>query len=224
LPVEGEIVNAALILLSGCLILLQETPLIDLTAVPVHEQNSPPSKGSVVGGLPGGKNPWPLQLKLISARVQPDPDGPVVIYEVELRNSGIASIDIPINPSPAAIEPSDRSVKSYQYVNASIALAPQSETPNFKLTPLALYGAPSLPGTQTRLLPGRAIRIRAKSKLLEDATGSSRMQMNPTLTLTANFSLNNSSVHNDEIEQRQVMGPISSSNSVSVGDEKPRTP
>lgn len=204
-------VNVVMLLMVWAMSSAQDVPVIDLTTTHVQKQRRAPSEGMVVGGVPGGKPSWPLQIRLISAREESGVHPPALVYEFELRNSGKESIDLPVDPSPRDVEPADPAIRSYQYVSASIALQ-FPESTGIKADSLKLYGSESASRTTRLLAPGSAIRIRARADLMETSleTGGT------PLTVSAIFTLHQSFVRGKTLEDRQTMGPVDSLNTVQV--------
>jgi hypothetical protein len=194
----------------------QEVPIIDLTTVPVHQQTRAPTKGSVVGGIPGGKPSWPLQIELVSAREEPAVDSPVLICEVEVRNIGKIPVDLPVDPSPRDVEPADPSVKSFEFVSASIGLWLHPDTGTLKVDSINVYGAEFVSGTKRRLAPGSALRFRAKARISQTAETSALKDLRTPRTISAVFTMHRNVATPDLLETRQIMGPIESSNVVPV--------
>lgn len=204
-------VNVVMLLMIWVLSSAQDVPIIDLTTAHVQKQRRAPSEGMVVGGVPGGKPSWPLQMRLISARQEGDGHPPQLVYEFELRNTGREAIDLPIDPSPRDVEPTDPAIRSYQYVNAIIGVE-FAEPAGIKSQSLKLYGSESATGTSRRMAPGAAIRIRAKADLM----GSPLDAGGTPLTISAIFTLHRSLVRGKTLEDRQIMGPIESLNTIQV--------
>jgi hypothetical protein len=204
--------NVVVLLMVCILSLAQDLPVIDLTNAHIQKQKRAPSRGMVVGGVPGGKASWPLQMRLISARAEGDVPSPALVYELELRNSGSQPIDLPVDPSPRDVEPADPAIRSYQYLTASIALEVATKSGGIKVESLELYGSEFAPGTSRRLAPGSAIRIRSKAKVM----GASLNGDSAPLTISAIFALHRSFITGDTLEDRQIMGPVESSNTLQV--------
>ena len=206
------------IVLLACFLLSQEVPLIDLTTAPVYPRVKEPTQGRVIGGAAGGEPSWPLQVKLVSARQEMSEEASFIVYEIELRNTGKNAIDFPVDPSLRDIEPAGPSVKSYEYVSALITIQAQPARGRLKLKPLGLYGAESSPGTQRRLMPGDAIRIRAKARFTQESDGAVPNGLSPPFAISAFLTLYREVVTGDSVETRQFMGPIESSNLVPIAD------
>ncbi len=213
MPVKKKLIraNIVVLLIIGVFSSAQDVPVIDLTTAHVQKQRRAPSEGMVVGGVPGGKPSWPLQMRLISARQEGNVQPPALVYELELRNTGRQPIDLPVDPSPRDVEPADPAIKSYQYVSASIALQ-FTESAGIKAESLNLYGSESARGTTKRLAPGSAVRIRARADLM----GTSLKTGGTPLSASAIFTLHQSFVKGNTLEDRQIMGPVGSLNTVQV--------
>lgn len=195
----------------------QQVPVIDLTTVPVQELTWAPARGHVVGGAPGGKPWWPLEIELISAREEPAVDAPALICEIEIRNQGKTPIDLPVDPSPRDVEPADPSVKSFEFVSASIALWIHPDSRTSKAPPsINVYGAELVSGTKRRLAPGAALRFRAKARIPPSKETSAQNDVRTPRTISASFSMDRNVVTRDLIEKRQIMGPIDSSNVIPI--------
>ena len=205
-------VNVVLLLMFWVVASAQDVPVIDLTTVHIQKLKREPTQGMLVGGVAGGNPSWPLQVRLISAREDRDVHPPALVYEFELKNTGKAAIDLPVDPSPRDVEPADAAIKRYQYVHANITFQFGKESAGLKAESLQLYGNPSATGTSRRLAPGSAVRIRAKSDLM----GSSLETGGVPLTMNASLTLFRSVVKGNTLEERQIMGPVESSNSVEV--------
>lgn len=194
----------------------QDVPVIDLTTAPVHPLTREPHKGSLIGGVAGGNPSWPLAIQLISAREEPDAESQVLIYEIELRNTGKTPIDLPVDPSARDVEPSDPAVKRYEFVSASIALELHPDSAGMQLDALKLYGSELASGTKRRLDPGSALRFRAKSKITGVSQDQTQDGRNMPRTISAFFFMHQNVVTSDSIETRQIMGPVNSSNAVPI--------
>jgi hypothetical protein len=213
MPVKKALmaVNMVMLLMVWVLSSAQDVPVIDLTTAHVQKQRRAPSEGMMVGGVPGGNPSWPLQMRLISARKEGGGHPPDLVYEFELRNTGREAINLPIDPSPRDVEPTDPAIRSYQYVNAIIGVE-FAESAGIKSESLKLYGSESATGTSRRLAPGAAIRIRARADLM----GSPLDAGGTPLTISAIFTLHRSLVRGKTLEDRQIMGPIESLNTIQV--------
>lgn len=213
MPVKRALVCVAVVVLMVCVVAsAQDVAVIDLTTAHVQKQRRAPSRGSLVGGVPGGKPSWPLQMRLISAREEGGVHPPALVYEFELRNTGSESIDLPVDPSPRDVEPARPAVQRYQYVSATVALEFGADSAGIKAEPLRLYGSESARGSRRLLAPGSAIRIRAKANLM----GTSLAANGAPITIHASFALYRSSVKGDTLADRQIMGPVESSNTLQL--------
>jgi hypothetical protein len=158
----------------------QEVKFIDLSSIKQHTQlRFPPapqgycppgascgtgtgfSSGSVADGAPDWRDPRALGVWLV--HVTPTNINPLEPFQVEflVRNTGRASIEIPVSPNLSELQPEDDTV-AFTYLSLSLVVV-AGEEPN--LGYVSLFGSQAHKGTVLRLRPGEWVRVKANLKL-----------------------------------------------------------
>lgn len=122
---------------------------------------------SVTDGAPDWRDPHALGVYLL--RVTPTDINPVEPFEAEfqVRNTGLAPIELPISPHLSDLQPSDESVP-FSYLSVSLVVRGEGEpqAPNVSAIGFVeLYGSPDHKGSVLVLKPGEWIRVRANVNL-----------------------------------------------------------
>ncbi len=149
----------------------QERAYLDATRAPIRQRQREPTTGSggVMGSAREGQKPTPQPLTLILT-VFGRPvlaRGEVFEYEVQIRNASDRQMELPLDLSPADIEPANPRA-SYQYESAAIFLNARLGD-NRSLTlenPVLLFGSRSVTSTTLTLQPGEWVRIKAKGRAI----------------------------------------------------------
>lgn len=171
-----------MVLLFGSVPGLQETPLVDLTSAIARNRLREPATASGSGSMvayEGRSQPADaVSLELVSLQATSDDHGPILVCEIQLRNTGKQAIEIPVDLSSRDVEPASAAMP-YQYLNGEIWLSTVTDAETrLPSKGLSLYGAPAAAGSLRTLKPGSAIRIRAK--LTRDAvSGGDQLKSTP---------------------------------------------
>ena len=122
---------------------------------------------SVGDGAPDWRDPHALGIYLL--RVTPRDINPVEPFEAEfqVRNTGLAPIEVPVWPHLSDLQPADESV-AFSYLSLALVVRGEGEPQGPDVACIGfvqLYGSPDHEGSVLVLRPGEWIRVRANVKL-----------------------------------------------------------
>lgn len=163
------------------LMMAQQPAIIDFTVVARHPDAAPPDSGStgIIAGKPeqiiGGITPGmvPLSLAVVLKSVTPSAciDRQLVVYDVELTNTGMGPFSLPSSTSPENTLTGPRD----DYRKLTVALMTEtSKLGSVVIPPVSqAFGSELSPGTLRSLKPGERVLLRAPANCPTRSAGTS---------------------------------------------------